>query len=117
MSRNSIIEDLGGILEPNDDNNNNINNNKNYRPSLPGEAKIDIYPPTYNRIPRDENKTWTIYLQFDDDTPIPFAFVPNGDEMRIRFFEPNHLKIGEKSPALVFTDTNSNKKLRLFAKK
>ncbi len=111
MSRNSIIEDLGGILEPNDDNSNNNNKNNNL------QAKIEIYPPTYNRIPPDENKTWTIYLQFDDDQPIPFAFVPNGDEMRIRFFEPNQLKIGEKSPALVFTDINSNKKLRLFAKK
>ena len=114
MSRNSIIEDLGGILEPDDNQPNRNNTNK--KPI--GEAKIDIYPSTYNRIPPiDENKTWTIYLQFDDDQPIPFAFVPNGDEMRIRFFEPNELKPGEKSPALAFTDVRTNKKLRLFAKK
>lgn len=98
----NIIRDLGGLEDE---------NNK------PKKQNIEIYPPTYNRIPLEDNKTWTIYLQFDEDTPIPFAFVPNGDQMRICFFEPEKLKPGEKSQALVFTDSRTNKQVRLFAKK
>jgi len=103
----NIIKDLGGILGPEDE---QPKNNKH-------DSKIEIYPSTYNKIPSDLKQNWTIYLQFDEDTPIPFAFVPNGDEMRIRFFEPNDLLPGEKSPAIVFTDARTNKQLRLFAKK
>lgn len=103
----NIIEDLGGIFDPEGDNSQDKNK----------LSPIEIYPPTYNRIPLEENQNWTIYLQFDNDTPIPFAFVPNGDEMRIKFLEPKNKSNGGPSPALIFTDVRTNKTLRLFAKK
>jgi len=106
----NIIEDLGGIFDSGGD-------EKNKRNEINPNEKIEIYPPTYNKIPNEGDNVWTVYLQFDDDTPIPFAFVPNGDEMRIKFNEPTASNPGDKAPALIFTDTRTNKRLRLFAKK
>lgn len=106
----NIIEDLGGVFDSDD------GNEKPKKQQNPNE-KIEIYPPTYNKVPIGGDNVWTVYLQFDDDTPIPFAFVPNGQDMRIKFNEPELSNPGDKAPALIFTDTRTNKRLRLFAKK
>lgn len=105
----NIIEDLGGIFDS--------GSNEQPRRKINPNDKIEILPPTYNQIPSEGDNVWTVFLQFDDDTPIPFAFVPNGEEMQIKFYEPAPTQPGEKSPALTFLDTRTNKRLRLFGKK
>lgn len=105
----NIIEDLGGFADDEKP------KRQQHKPTGP-DNKIDVHPPTFNRIPSDPSKVWTVYLQFDNDQPIPFAFVPNGDVMKITFFEPE-LSDNGQSAILTFKDDKTNKKLRLFAKK
>lgn len=103
-----IIEDLGGVFDSNDENNKSDGRIRN---------KIDVSPKTFNIIPSDRKNTWTVYLQFDNDQPIPFAFVPDGDVMSITFYEPEINSQSGQSAILTFKDERTNKKLRLFAKK
>jgi hypothetical protein len=99
-----IIEDLGGVFD---------SGSNNRKP----ETKIEITPEGYNSPPDTLEDKWIIFLQFDDDKPMPFAFIDNGKEMTITFKEPALLKEGEKAPTLIFGDTRTNKRMRIFSKK
>lgn len=86
----NIIEDLGGILEP--------ENHKHPNPNIINVGRID------------PAKEYNIYLQFDNDEPvILFQGLKNGQAFNLFI---NQLA----ATGIEFSDTSTLKKLKIFGK-